>query len=433
MTVTAVNAATYAAARVYRCALLLLLYALLQGCAVQQWQSGGIGGYLEGHTLTDTLAELESQTPYDRDRPVYLMNRGLVHHLAGNYQLSNLDLEAAKRELEQVQALSITEGFTSSTINETFNDYSGTDSERVLLHVVMALNYLALQDLASARVEVLQSDLRIREIGDEEAELASARFIAGLVFELNGEWADAMISYRKAEQVLTRRQQAIPRLLQDRLLNSSRRLGLDNEHQAYLDRFQRQPTPLSDNHGEVLVLYLNGKVSEMYQRRISVYAPSLEHNVTISQAFYPPREPLLANETTLALGQQGVSLELLEDVDTLAREALQASQGKRMALSLARVATKHKLVKNSREQDPLLGFLADLASILTEVADTRSWNLLPATIQVGTVQLPAGSYLSVEDNGAESPALQPAMEVKAGVTQLLIANSYGYQTAMTYN
>ncbi|MEH6648645.1 MAG: hypothetical protein V7707_01325 [Motiliproteus sp.] len=423
----------YAATRGSLYALLLLSYTLLQGCVVQQWQSGGIGGYLDGHTLTDTLTELESQTPYDRDRPMYLLNRGLVHHLAGNYQLSNQDLEAAKMALQGVQALSITEGFTSSTINETFNDYSSTDSERVLLHVVMALNYLALQDLPSARVEVLQSDLRMRESGDEETELASARFIAGLVFELNSELSDAMISYRKAEQVLTRRQLAIPTLLQDRLLSSSRRLGLDSEHLTYLDRFQHRPAPLPDNHGEVLVLYLNGKVSDMYQRRISIYAPSLEHNVTISQAFYPPRDRPLGSDTTLAFGDQGLSLELIEDVDTLAREALQASQGKRMALSLARVTTKHQLVKSSREQDPLLGFLADLASILTEVADTRSWSLLPATIQVGTIRLPAGTYSSTEDKGPDPSPLQQTVEVKAGATQLLIANSYGYQAAMTYN
>ena len=57
---------------------------LLHGCVVQQWQGAGIGRYLDNHSLDDTLAELESQTPKKQDRPMYLLNRGLVHHLVGN-------------------------------------------------------------------------------------------------------------------------------------------------------------------------------------------------------------------------------------------------------------------------------------------------------------------------------------------------------------
>ncbi|MEH6826373.1 MAG: hypothetical protein V7629_21000, partial [Motiliproteus sp.] len=394
----------------------VLLLLLVQGCAVQQWQSASIGRYRDSHSLADTLAELESQTPFNRDRPLYLLNKGLLHHLVGNYPQSNLDLEAAKVALEQVQALSVTEGLISTTLNETFNDYSATPSERVLLHTVMALNYLALNDLSSARVEALQSDLRMREIGDDDAQLASARFIAGLVFELNQEWSDAMISYRKAEQILTRRQQAVPAALQARLLNSSRLLGLDSEHQGYLERFQSAPTTLPDNYGEVLVLCFSGRVAAMQQRRISIYAPSLEHNVTISQPFYPPRLAL-PTARTLALGDDQVRLELLEDVDNLAREALQASQPKRIALSLARVTSKHMLVKKSQKKDPMLGLLTDLVSILTEVADTRSWNLLPATILIGTLQLPAGTYRQGGVSGSGKTLLQQTASPQTVSTQ----------------
>ncbi|MEH6470640.1 MAG: hypothetical protein V7752_05255 [Halopseudomonas sp.] len=418
-------------AKAFRSGISLLLCLLLHGCALQQWQSTGMGRYLESHSLADTLAKLESQSPDDRDLPMHLLNRGLVHHLIGNYQRSNEDLEAAKIALEKVQAISVTEGFTSSTINETFNDYSATPSERVLLHVVMALNYLALNDLSSARVEALQSDLRMRELADEEAELASARFIAGLIFELNQEWSDAMISYRKAEQVLTRRKLTIPDALQNRLLNGSRRLGLESEYQQYVSKFQQQSVMLPENYGEVLVLYLNGQVPSKQQRRISIYAPSLEHFVSIAQPYYPPRDgPVTAS--VLALGANNVTLELLEDIDNLAREALQADETKRLALSLARVTTKHQLVKDASKQDPLLGLLTDMAALLTEVADTRSWNLLPAAIQIGTVQLPAGSYSQPIEGISGKRQPTPTLEVKVGATQLLIANSYGNITPLTY-
>ena len=403
--------------------LLLALWVLLPGCALQQWHSTGIGRYLDSHTLTETLAELESRPPAARDRPMFLLNRGVLHHLLGNYQRSNADLEAAKVALEKVQAISVTEGFTSSTINETLNDYSATPSERVLLHEVMALNYLAANDLAAARVEALQADLRMRELPDDEAQLASARFVAGLIFELNHEWSDAMISYRMAKEILERRQLAIPATLQTRLIDTSQRLGLSDEYQRYLTQFGQSPPPLPADYGEVLVLYLNGKVDSMQQRMISLYVPSLQHNVTIADPYYPPRAgppPRVA----LALGSHPLRLELLEDVDGLAREALRAGQSKRIALTLARVTSKHQLVKNSRQKDPLLGMLADLAAILTEAADTRSWNLLPAAIQVGSIRLPPGSYSLSGGAFIDGANPAPVVEVKAGATRLLIANSY---------
>ena len=401
-------------------ALLLLLW--LPGCAVQQWHSTGIGRYLERHSLDEALTELDAHPPERRDRAMYLLNRGMLQHLRGDYAASNRDLEAAKAVLERVQALSLSEGLTASTINDTLGDYAGTPSERVLLHLMMALNYLALHDLDGARVEALQADLRMRELPEAGAQLASARFIAGLVFELNGEWSDALIGYRKAAQRLAEQHQPVPQPLQRRLLNATRRLGLEDEYQQYLTRFgaQAEPPPGS---GELLVLYLNGKVPSLQQRMISVFVPSLNHAVTIAQLYYPPRR-VPAPGARLPIGPHAVPLERLEDLDRLARNALDAGQARRTALTLARVTAKHALVKNTRQKDPLLGMLADLAAILTEAADTRSWNLLPASIQIGSVSLAPGHYALPVDAAAKVAPEPLQVNIRAGTTQLLIGNSY---------
>jgi len=410
---------------------LLLALFVLQGCALSQYQSTGMSLYLDSHSLTETLAKLQSQSPEPRDLPMHLLNLGMVNHLIGNYQRSNQDLEAAKRALEKVQAISVKEGLTSSTLNETFNDYSATPSERILLHVVKALNYLAQNDLSAARVEALQSDLLIRELAEESADLASARFIAGLIYELNQEWSDAMISYRKAEQALTRRTLPIPAVLQVRLVNISQQLGLEQEYQQYLARFGPQTASLPEGYAEVLVISLNGKVPVKQQRMFSIYAPALGHFVTIAQPYYLPRTGPLVTGSQHA-GAHPLALGLLEDVDGLAREALQAGEAKRVALSLSRIVAKHQMVKKARKQDPLLGLLTDLASVLTEVADIRSWSLLPAVIQVGTLQLPIGPdiLLNTIYPGKSQPAQR--VEVKSGAMQLLITNSYRPSSQLIY-
>jgi hypothetical protein len=90
------------------------------------------------------------------------------------------------------------------------------------------------------------------------------------------------------------------------------------------------------------------------------------------------------------------------------------------------------MVKKARKQDPLLGLLTDLASVLTEVADIRSWSLLPAVIQVGTLQLPIGPdiLLNTIYPGKSQPAQR--VEVKSGAMQLLITNSYRPSSQLIY-
>ncbi|HEY5718350.1 MAG TPA: hypothetical protein VIS52_07615, partial [Motiliproteus sp.] len=373
----------------------LLWLLLLPGCALQTLQNSGIGPYLDNHGLEDTLTQLQARPPARRDHALYLLNRGMLHHLLGHYGASNADLEQAKGILEQVQAASITEGIAAATLNDTLSDYDATPSERVLLHSLMALNFLALNDLEGARVEALQADLRMRELASEDAELASARFIAALVFELNREWSDALIGYRKAAEILSARKQAIPRPLQQRLLQLTQRLGLSDEHQRWRERFvpgdgsdaaQADTQSVSDSsgQGELLVLYFNGKVPTLQQRMLSLFVPSLNHHVTVAELFYPPAQTPPAT-TRLRINEYHLEVERLEDLDQLARQALDAGQAKRRALTMARVVAKHQVVKSTRKKDPLLGALTDLAAILTEVADTRSWNLLPASLQVGSL------------------------------------------------
>ncbi|NNF97414.1 MAG: hypothetical protein HKM94_10855, partial [Halobacteria archaeon] len=49
------------------------------------------------------------------------------------------------------------------------------------------------------------------------------------------------------------------------------------------------------------------------------------------------------------------------------------------------------------KQNDVAGLLVNIAGVLTERADTRSWLSLPANIQMARLQLPAGTYsLSIE-------------------------------------
>jgi hypothetical protein len=61
-------------------------------------------------------------------------------------------------------------------------------------------------------------------------------------------------------------------------------------------------------------------------------------------------------------------------------------------MTLARILAKQQAVRAAQRDSELAGILANLATIFTEVADTRSWNMLPSSIQVMRTTLPAGRY-----------------------------------------
>jgi hypothetical protein len=70
-----------------------------------------------------------------------------------------------------------------------------------------------------------------------------------------------------------------------------------------------------------------------------------------------------------------------------------------IATTLVRVVAKHEIVEQARKQDDknnsgavaIFGILADIATNLSEIADVRSWNTLPANIQIARLIVPAGN------------------------------------------
>jgi hypothetical protein len=54
------------------------------------------------------------------------------------------------------------------------------------------------------------------------------------------------------------------------------------------------------------------------------------------------------------------------------------------ATALARAGAKFQTVKELNKQDNVLGAFANVLTIISEVADTRHWSLLPSSIQTAT-------------------------------------------------
>jgi len=374
--------------------LAVLLSVLLQACALHQQKVNSLAEQLEHSTPEETLISLQSIDPAGRDRGQYLLNTGLLKSITGDFEGANRDLQEAKEILNNLQATSVSENLGAAIVNETLRSYDGSASERVLLHVLLSINYLMLNNLDAARVEVLQADVVMKELAREEkpiGQLASAHYIAGLIYELGGELDDAMISYRKAANLMTLRNMQPPPALQSSLLSLSQRLGLDEENKEYREQFALPVNPDTLHSSEIIVIYWDGVVTSKRGNSLSVWVPSLNQAVSLALPYYPPSN-YVEDHFNLRLADQTYRSETVEDIEALLREDLDDESAAIYAMTLARMVSKYQIVKSAGNENDGLGLFINIIAMLSESADIRSWNMLPSSIQFARFSLPAGEY-----------------------------------------
>ena len=410
--------------------LTVLLPVLLQACAIQQQKVNSLAEQLDYSTPETTLLSLQATRPSTRDRGRYLLNTGLLKSISGDFEGAIQDLQSAKDILNSLQAISVSENLAAATINETLRSYDGSPSERVLLHVLLSIDYLMQNNLDAARVEVLQADVVMNELAREDGvigQLPSAHFIAGLVYELGGELDDARISYRKAEKLMALRNMSPPASLVSSLLRLNWRLGVDEGSNRYREQSFLPVKPTAPDMAEIVVIYWDGVVTSKRGRSSSVWSPELNYIVSLTLPYYPPSD-YVENPFTLSIAGQEHRTETIEDIEALSREDLDDESAAIFAMSLARIVTKHKIVESAGDQNNSMALFANIFAMLSEAADTRSWNMLPSSIQISRFPLPPGEYslplpldpgeyslpLPLDPGSQQAELVEPKLVVAAG-------------------
>lgn len=402
----------------------------LHGCTA--WQVNQIAGQLPALGAGKALEQLDKIEPPERDRAQYLLNRGTLKFYLGELHGARSDLAEAQRIMSALQATSVVENLASVSANETLRSYTGTPTDLVLVHVMLALTYLCQGDLDGARVEILQSQVEMQRLAKADSssgQLPSARFLAGLIYELNREWDDALISYRQAYSILRQRGQPVPVALQDSLLLLTRRQGLKDELEQLQKEFSRTAPPASE--GELFVIYFDGVVSSKSEARISVVAGENAQFVTVVvPRYYPVRH--VVRPLTLQVNDGSVSTQVIEDLEARARDDLSDDMARIMATATARAVAKYNMVNEAQNKSGMAGLVANIATAVTEQADVRSWNMLPASIQVARVSVPVGAQITIPEwAGMQEAPLQAAAQGRKAVLVLgeLSAAALGYPVA----
>lgn len=175
---------------------------LLAGCATHALDAARYDYY--GGRFERAETRLDDDTRFEKDRVLFLMERGTIRQAGGDYEDSSRDFIAASDLLEKLETYSVSKGAASWVVNDGVQSFKGTPYERTLLHAFTAMNHLALGRWDDAAVE----SRRIIKTLNPEAlgnypDVAFARYMAGFCLELIDDDSNAALQYRQANTLLS--------------------------------------------------------------------------------------------------------------------------------------------------------------------------------------------------------------------------------------
>lgn len=302
----------------------------------------------------ESLAELPEK---DKDKVLYLMERGLIAQTAGNHETAIQDWRNAAELVEQLETHSVSEGAASLVVNDRTISFRGAPHERVLLYSFLAKSYLAMHNWAFAGVAA-RNIIWLLENRDGFPDDAYSRYVAGLCLELTGDPGNAAIQYERASELVPSVEVA-PRtgLLSGVNTNEPARAGV-----ALAPR----------SEAELVCFILIG------------HTPTGEYaGMQQTDWEQTPYAQIVHNGTLLGRSR---ALANLADLirDTEARVAML-----RTTKTITRVVIKETLAASLQDDNPLLAELLRVILFSLEEPDTRRWETLPLWLGVARVACPA--------------------------------------------
>jgi hypothetical protein len=400
--------------------LLIVVITLLSGCTAYQQDSNRLATALKTQSPEIVLAQLQGSEPKARDNAQFHLNRGLLEFFTGDFNTAITTLSLAKKEMSVLEATSISENVGAGTLSETLRSYSGYPTDRVMVQNILALSYLFNNDIEGARVEILQADIAMKKLAEKDSlngQLASAHLIAGIVYELLNEQSDALISYRFAQDIMTQRVMPLPLGLKQALLRMSFKLGAEQQFVDYQQRFPDLSKPSRKTDNQVFVMYFDGVVSHKVEKTVVLPSRNFAQLIRISMPGYPATEQNV-RRVQLTPSKQQITTEIVSNVDDLVREDLDREYPSILLLTTTRTLAKYELLRRVNQKNNLAGLLLNIATVITERADLRSWNMLPGNIQFG--------YLETTENEIQIDGLnnrQEKIDIVNGSKNIILINS----------
>jgi|GEM_PF-578594 len=378
--------------------------------------------------LDDSFATSKS------DAVLYRMERGTILYQNGKYELAAKEWEIASRRIDELYTVSVSNQAASLAVNEAFADYEGETHERVLLPLFSALAYFASDQPNKAIVEARRTNEILNVLKDNSkgkntlTRDAFAHFLSGLVYEAKENWDSAIVEYRAALDAAEGNKAWDAKASTLPIAESLGRLAEFRRRPELVAQVRRlHPTAKwtkmeeLERKGEVYVVYESGRSPLKIPQDIPVPIDNGVLNISFpiySRTYYSARGASVTVDGA-AVGETVV----VEDIGKLAEQALSDRRGRDIVRLAARVIAKDQASRAagraSGNLGPLVRLATSVAGAVTERADTRSWTLLPDTLQILRVPVPTGKIVRIGVRPYGAKPTEFALKLEPGEKKLV--------------
>ena len=365
-----------------------------------------------------------------KDRFLYYLDAGLAHHYAQQYDTSTVRLTSAEDAADELFTKSISKAALSVVLNDNVLDYSGEDYEVLYTNLFKALNFAAQDKFDDAFVEIRRANEKLnlleykyREAAEQlnrgaekdttgvairyEAKKvrfnndAFARYLSMHLYAADGKYDDARIDHDYLRAAFQEQQYIynfpVPEVRyhsEDRAIVSVVALAGMSPVKEALNLRLRTDKDLD----LVQILYTDPELQDTEYGHIPM---EISHDFYFKFAIpvIVARESIVSRIRVSANRESIGTLQLIEDVGTVAGETFEAKRSLIYLRTVARAVYKGLLAytqKKKADNGELGGWLAKLAiDVVTDIsenADLRCSRLLPGKIYVGDFELVPGTY-----------------------------------------
>lgn len=352
--------------------------------------------------LLRPLAEKEN-----RDQLVYILDYATALQQAKRFKESAKAYQDAEKIADIQDYHSLTNVASAALLSEELIQYKGDDYEKVLINAMNAINYLEMDMLDEALVEVRRLNNKLYrykyEAKRDYEQNPFAFYLGAMIWEADRKWDDAYIAYKNAYEL-------IPGYapLREDLIRAAQRAQRSEDVAKWKKQFpdvKPKPEWNDKSMGEIVLIYAQGWGPRKQPRPEEPRFPKL----------YPVGSTT-KQARLIVDGTERARTDEIFDVTRIAIKTLEDDYGRLVASRIGGVAAKAVVADQIRQKDELLGAIAWVAMNVADRADVRQWSTLPDTFQIARVPVKAGKYkvsaLGLDGSGAESGERMDEREVE---------------------
>jgi len=460
--------------------LLACVLFLTSGCATHSQNAGLAISRMKTGDAVSALQWSEKLKTSMFSKDLGYLESGRIKMLSGNFAGSRSDFETAIDKILEdtengpaIRAGSIGSTVAASTVaDDTVRKYEISPYELIQLLHYQTLNYLFSGDPDGASVEmrrtVFAQDAIAEKYSKEIAkaqETANAKqskaldaveskmatmgpalertsssyenglawYVCGLMFEKQGDSANASLCYRKAFELAPGNACILKDFL--RMLRTQDQQTFNElaaQHNVDIKSLPRSST-------EIIVIYEDSIISERKAVKIPIPIPDFRGAITLVAADFAVYDDPAYMPVSLAIADGGANIGITEPavyIQSLAYRDLKDKIPGVVVRNVARAVTKvaaQQVANNQNDDLVRFGMMAiSAASSLATTADTRAWYSLPMVAQLYRGSLSAGTHTLQCRNPATGTILTIPVTLAEGETRLIwIADTGGIAVAAT--